>query len=262
MSTSKLFSKANYLNKTIQYLRDVNIREYDIQDAGFSLIKFHNLLSEDEIKRLENLPKVFRHKEIGIMRGSRKGFSKDLSDAMRVAVELFLVENEIETSELLAIKNDAVFIVSNKHIKKTKHHGATFVNKESYTSYLYINGVEYYYNSFLDKMDIKGLNKKVVATHSSCLLNFIKNILHYNEIMVDTDDVIESLAEFRSDYIELKLEKNFYRHLSHDNGFTLKSLRGQRTQYVLSSISDSDKSDLDITYNYMHIILPIISIFI
>ena len=36
--------KTNYLNKDIQYLKNIQISEYDIKSAGFSVIKFQKLL--------------------------------------------------------------------------------------------------------------------------------------------------------------------------------------------------------------------------
>ena len=45
-------NRSNWFNPNIQYLFDEEIIEYDIRDAGFSLIRQYKLLSPDKIQEL------------------------------------------------------------------------------------------------------------------------------------------------------------------------------------------------------------------
>ena len=50
-------SKSIWKNPNIEYLFNDDIIEYDIKDAGFSLIKQHRLLPDETIRNLEKLGK-------------------------------------------------------------------------------------------------------------------------------------------------------------------------------------------------------------
>lgn len=257
----KWYRKANYHDRSIQRLRSVTIKEYDMKDAGFSLIRHHKLLPDNEIERLQAIPKALRHREIGIMRGARADFSKAMAECMRDTVEMFLIENDIQPKEILSIKNDAVFLIGKAKVKTTKVNGADFANKASYTSYMFINGVEYYYDSYTDRMDIKGLNGKVISAHEAHFLTFIKNLLHFGETM-DDEEIIAGLAEFRESYTKRELDLPYYRTLNGENCFYVNGLTGSNFRYGLPGVKEKQRDDLDITYNYAHVVLPIISMYI
>ena len=46
----ELYKRSIYLNRDIDYLFNSEIIEYDIQEAGFNIIKYFKLLSESEIE--------------------------------------------------------------------------------------------------------------------------------------------------------------------------------------------------------------------
>ena len=58
-------SKSTWLNPNIEYLFNDDIIEYDIHDAGFSLIQQYQLLPPEKIKELERIPKgIQRHIQV------------------------------------------------------------------------------------------------------------------------------------------------------------------------------------------------------
>ena len=56
-----------YINENDPFLFNTEIIEYDMKDAGFSLIKEYKLLDKKTIDRIEKLEKKRRHITIGKM---------------------------------------------------------------------------------------------------------------------------------------------------------------------------------------------------
>lgn len=253
-----VFSKANYLNKEISSLRNVTIREYDMQDAGMTFIREHKLLSPEEIAELEAMPKHARNIAVGMKRKTEKEFSKQLTALFRETVRDFLVLNEINPVDLLSIKNDAVFLIGNRAPKITVVNGAKFINKETYSSYFALSDCEFYYNGMTRKMDVKGLGKGVVMRHRPFMLAEIAKIIRANESN-ERSGMIRILRDFRERYLTYRLDLECYREMNNDSMFAIKD--GDRTFYVdsLSNQEEYFHENLDISFNYMKFIIPLIS---
>ena len=95
-------SKQVWINPNIQYLFDNEIIEYDMQDAGFSLIKQFKLLPDEKINELTKMGKgKERHIKIGKMQGEDKVFSKALSDKFADLRKIFISVNNLTDNEIL-----------------------------------------------------------------------------------------------------------------------------------------------------------------
>ena len=62
-----LWQKDLFINENIPYIFNREITEYDMSDAGFSLIQEFKLLPEKEIKELQKLGKQQRKVKIGLI---------------------------------------------------------------------------------------------------------------------------------------------------------------------------------------------------
>ena len=70
--------KSNWFNPKIEYLFNSLIYEYDMRNAGFSIIREFGLLPSSEILRLEKLEKSIQTIEIGKLMGNNKQFYSSL----------------------------------------------------------------------------------------------------------------------------------------------------------------------------------------
>ena len=81
----KLVEKTNYLNKGIQYLKSVDISEWDMHAAGFSVLKFRKLLPEDVLNEWEKLDKHTRTVKEGMLQKSRPDIAEAILTTLKLA---------------------------------------------------------------------------------------------------------------------------------------------------------------------------------
>lgn len=128
-------SKQLWLNPNIEYLFDDEIIEYDMRDAGFSLVKQYRLLPDETIRELTKLGKgEERHIAIGKLQGADKEFSKALSDKFTEIRKIFIAQNELNDDDIVSVKKDAIFTIGK--CSKLRFGSLIFTPKNTYTSYL------------------------------------------------------------------------------------------------------------------------------
>ena len=253
----KLYESHNYLNKNISSLK-LPIKEYDMKEAGFSLIKEFDLLPSNQIIQLSQYTKQIRTIEIGKLIENDSKLGRNLMECFIKARKKFFENNNLNDIDILSIKKDAIFV-----IKKTCHNlkfgdNIEFVMKNRYTSYYYFNKCEFYYSSINKKLDIKGVSYK-----NHPLFEEIKNIFHCNEIIKNEDIVYKKLQLFRNNYLNYKLPLECYRLLSPNNNYRFKTKKGMKFFDInVDDIEEDKKEELDISYNYLHFIQPLIEIII
>jgi hypothetical protein len=233
------------------------IREYDMSEAGFSLIKEYSLLPDKSIHYLEdNFDKPSRTKEIGKIMLKDKKLSKRLMDAFIKIRGLFFEANNIQDSNVLSIKKDAIFVIDKVCDVLEFGDNIVFKPKNRYSSYLYLNKCEFYYSVFNKRLDVKGLGNIM----DNPLLLDIEKIMRCNETM-NKNQIYKLLQELRNDYLNLDLEIETYREMNKENKFKLKQNMMEYNFYI-DSIDEDFLDKIDITYNYIHYILPLINILI
>lgn len=253
-----LFEKHNYLNKDILMLRK-SIREYDMSEAGFSLIKEYSLLPKKKINYLQNnFTKEERTKKIGKMMIYDSELAENLMECFIDIRRIFFEGNDISDNEVLSIKKDAIFVIGRTCDKLEFGDNIIFKPKNKYTSYFYLGNCEFYYSSYKNLLDVKGVSNK-----ENPLLDDIKNIIRYNEVM-DKNKIYKYLKEFRNDYLNLELELESYRELNSRNSFKLKNNFSGFNIYMDEDvkITEEQLEYLDISYNYNNFILPLINILV
>ncbi len=199
--------KATWVNPNIEYLFDQEIIEYDIRDAGFSLIKEYHLLPDSKIRELESLEKgIERHKAIGVLQKNSE-FSKSLLNKFAEIRKIFISMNHLSDDQIISVKKDAIFTIGQCDILRFGN--VTFVKKNVYSSYLRfrtINNLEIYYAE--DQFDIKGMSDRAINTHRLYMIDFLKKLIP----LIENQDLRSKrlMKIFIMEYKYSKLEPEYY----------------------------------------------------
>lgn len=248
---NELAIKDKYLNTDIDFLINSVIIEYDMKDAGLSIIKTYDLLDKDTIKSLTrineiSLPddpkygKLAANKKIGIMQINNPVLKEGLKTGFIEAREKFIILNNLDERNIIAIKKDAIFVtkkVENTNI--SKH--IIFREKNVYTGYLRINNIEIYYNNGV--MDIKQLGDAGIAAHEDYFIKFLK--LFFKKAESSTrEDTLKFLRLFIDKYKRLEVNSEYYREFKAGGKYVYKD-----------GVSDNinfrqNINELNIEYNY------------
>ena len=200
--------KSVWLNPNIEYLFNDEIIEYDIQDAGFSLIKQYKLLPDEKIKELILLGKgKERHIAVGLLQRDDKEFTKRLMDKFAEIRKIFLAVNNLTDENIISVKKDAIF--TTKYCPKTKFNDIIFAEKHHYTSYIRfpnINNLELYYST--KGIDVKGMNDHAVNRHRLYMMEFIRKYI--NMIESKNPRVRRYVMNFIMQYKSLELDEAYY----------------------------------------------------
>jgi hypothetical protein len=251
---SSLYERHNYLNKDIEYMVSQEIIEYDMKSAGFNLIKKFKLLEPEKIEYLETLTKKEQTIRIGLYQREDRTLVKRMNEKFVEARKWFFENNGITDDDVLSIKKDA--ILTTKRCFNTEFDNVTFVEKNEYTSYYYLNKYEFYYNK--DGLDVKGIGEEQLELHREYMLDFLYNFFKMNEIS-KKKQVIQLIKEFAYYYKNRELNINYYRELNVQSLFQINNrLFGDRVGVMYTNRDE----DLDITFNYMAYVVPLLSILI
>ena len=108
---SELWKLVNY-NADIDYLIGSFIREYDIAKANINILLWKGLISIDQYNFLYNAYRMTRQITIGKMRASNPELGTALDAGVLEVKKLFFEANDIQDHEVLAIKNDAIYLIN------------------------------------------------------------------------------------------------------------------------------------------------------
>lgn len=248
-----LYEKHNYLNKDIEYLINQEITEYDIKSAGFNLIKKYKLLDQKKIQHLESLDKKRRQITIGLYQKDNKEFKESLNEKFVEIRKMFFEANDIKDDEVLSIKKDA--IVTLKKCFNTTFDNIEFVDKNVYSSYFYINKFEFYVND--KRLDLKGISDEKLKLHEPYMIDFLYKIFRLLEMNTNKKYIIDNLREFISFYKDKRLHIGYYRELNKDSLYKLD--KEFLNDYIGVEYTKTLEG-IDISYNYLRIIIPIVNI--
>ena len=254
---SQLYSRSGYLNRDIDYLLNTDIREYDLKSAGLSLIKQFKLLPQNDIAYLDKMEKVPRNKQIGMLQ-KNKDFAKQLLDCFSEARRMFFEANDIQDSDILTIKKDAIFVISKVCHNNVFGH-LDFRVKNQYLGYMFLNKKEFYYTDSDTDLDVKGLGSDVLYYHGDYMLDFMKDVFTMS-IYSPRESLISYITKFVSDYRNRRLAYGYYRNLDVGNFYTV--IDDDVGRMNILNVDDDEDVNLDITYNYFNYILPIANIYI
>ena len=233
------------------------ITEYDIKKANISLMRYYNLYPSEKLQALERLTKLQREVAVGLLQRDDKEFSKLLMKAFDDIVREFIFSNGLSEDDIISIKKDAVFVI-NHPIEKSKFGDSVeFVKKNTYQDYLRIPGYEFYFKAN-GNIDIKGINSDRFKKSTDGILNFVNEVMEFYKDN-NNSTLCMYLADFVREYKKKELPFEYYRELNSQAEFRI--IDGE---YVITT-DDMDESyigQLDISYNYVNLVLPILRIFV
>lgn len=249
-----LYKKHNYLDKNINFLCSQEIYEYDLKSAGFNILKYFKLVDDVRIHDLELSSKKQRQIKIGLLTRNDKELMKALNEGFENARKLFFEANNIKNEDILAIKKDAIFTL--KPCVNVEFDNLFFDIKNYYSSYFYINKMEFYYNSKRG-IDMKGIGDKQ-QLHKEYMLDFIA---YFAKLMETSkrEIVIKFLKEFIRYYKNKNLDIGYYRELNTLSAYKSTITMLDETLYFNQAL---DYEQLDISYNYLNYIIPIMQLLI
>lgn len=248
---SNLYKHHNYLNKYSELMVGSEIYEYDISSAGFNLLKKNKLISEEKINKLEMHNKKIRQIMIGLMCRKDKELKAALNDAFIDIRREFFEANDIKDNEVLSIKKDAIFVL--RPCYETQFENVEFKKKNIYSSYIYIDKKEIYYNK--ETVHVKGINDEKVKLHEEYMCDLIGTCLHLLESM-NEKKLKQLLVEFSNLYKNRQLPVEYYREFDRNSFYRYKD----DGRIVFEDIGDINM--IDISYNYLNIIIPLQNILI
>lgn len=250
----ELYEKHNYTNKIIEYLVSREIVEYDIQEAGFNIVKRYKLLSEYKINQLEQLSKKERHISLGYIQRYDTDFRDQLNNKFVEVRKLFFEANNINPDDVLSIKKDAIFMLKRCHC--TEFDNILFREKNIYTSYYYLNKKEMYVNN--NTLDIKGISDEKLKLHENYMIDLLFKLFKMVELS-SKRQLINNLKEVSYFYKNKKLHIGYYRELNSDSLYRLKMIMPGTKEFIGVQYTDNI-DNIEIEYNYMKYIVPIINL--
>ncbi len=251
---NNLLKTPNY-SMNVDYIISGYIREYDISKANINILYKYGVLSKEKYEYYLTADRMVRQIDIGLMQRD-SNISTILKNGIMEAKRMFFEANNIDESDVLTIHNDAIFLI-NKIPTITKFDNIEFINKNIYTSYYKLGGLEIYYfydpiNS-IENIDIKGINDDKLKIHENYFLEFLKVVFSsaQTEGIKDTLDVI---ITFYQQYINKELEIGYYRNFDSESVFYLNTGISNYSVFRAYTLEEHNKYDLDISCNLQLII--------
>ena len=233
-----------------------DITEYDIKHANTSLMRYYKIYPSEKLDAIDKMPKIRREYTIGMLCRKDKTINKKLAKSFDDMMMKFLETNDLTEDDLISIKKDAAFVI-NRKVKERIFDCVEFAIKNSYCAYIKIPHYEFYIKK--DKsVDVKGIgDKDALELHKNGILEFVNNVIELYAKQ-DTEELSRYLHEFVEVYKNRELPFEYYREFNSQSAFITHDEMGGTV--VLDELDDSMISDIDITFNYVNVIMPIIRV--
>ncbi len=249
--SSTLYKHDSYLDRNSELIIGSPIYEYDMSSAGYNICKYYKLLPDDKIDYLESLSKRQRQIELGLIQKKDKEFKTTLKEGFKNARKMLFESNDLSDNDILSIKKDAIFTL--KPCKYTEFDNIIFGNKNTYTSFMLLRNIQLFYNK--DRVDVKGIHDDKVKLHRDGILQIIYQTMNQLESMN-----IERLKSLICDVCEIykakELPIEYYREFNANSCYRYNIDDG----ILFDDIGDIDM--IDISYNYMNVMMMMVNILI
>lgn len=247
---NNLYQQTNYMTD-VDYLISTYIREYDISKANINILYKYGVINKQQYDTYNIMNRNARQISIGLLLRDNPQVNDILKNGIMEAKRMLFEANNIQEEDVLCIKNDAVFII-NKIPTITKFDNIEFSLKNVYTSFYKLGETELYYFFDLvsnnEKLDVKGINDMKLLLHEEFFIEFLK-VTFNSAQCYPIQDTIDIVTTFYTKYIQLQLECGYYREFNNQSMFRLKDISNYYSSYGLESITEEQKTNLDITYN-------------
>lgn len=213
------------------YCFNTIITEYDIQSAGLSILKSRNLLSPQQISELENMPKTNRNIAIGMLIRDNPSYQQILKNAFIECRKRFITENELNESDIICIKKDAIF--TTRRCDRLEFDGIVFRDKTKWRSYMKLGSIEFFYKN-THNYQVLNLGTVAIDFHKE---GWIKTIIGVMDKISNADrSVKQNINGLVMGYKEKTLPDRFY------------------------NVFKSNPVDVDPMYNFKNVLIPLMQI--
>ena len=237
----------NYL-APYPYLIAHDIYEYDIQKANINVLLYMGLIDKQYYDKLLSMDRMDRQIEIGYLQRYTPGLADKLSEGIKEFRHKFIRTNNLADNDILAIKNDALFIID-KIPKYTEFDNIHFIQKNKYSSYIKLLNFEIYFASSVVNgtmtIDVKGIADDKIPLHENGILGFIATVLFLVE-SGDLDSALSYFNEIYEGYLLRKLNVDYYREFNERSQYLLTV---NSNFYYIDRCREADKYSLNISYN-------------
>lgn len=246
---SELYNNQNY-SKGLDYYSGY-IVEYDMSKANINALLSRGIINKELYDKLYNANKQYREVYIGNMIKNNENIYKEIQAGIIEAKKLFVEANNIIDEEIFSIRNDAIYILSDRQMKQ-KFDNYYFVKKNIYTFFFrFYNNKEWYYRfdqlSNNDIIDIKGINNESLLYHQGFFLKFLADV-SYSIQRSSIEDTLELVNDFYEDYINRRLDIRYYREFNNMSEYRITFARFNRS-YIIPELGSADLKNIDINFN-------------
>lgn len=246
-------------NKLKVFEIDSEIVEWDIKSANLSICKEYKLLTDKQISQIASMPKDKRVRTVGLLERSSKKFANALEEHFDIVVNQFIEQNGLnKDQDIICIKKDAVFVINKNITHPNVGDHVHFIRKNVYDAFMRLDRFEFYVND--DTVDVKGLQEQQ-CLHENGICHLIKDTIRTaSECKMNAVIMNEYLSEMVNLYKRHELAIDYYREFNSTSSYRVTDQDG--CEFVFNDISeeyiDEKGYTLDISYNYINIILPLI----
>ena len=249
---SKLWDKSRYSSR-IEYILDNIIREFDISKANISVLRDANVLSEEQYQYYLNAPRMERQIAIGKLQGSNTAVSEILKSGITNARRVFLESNNVQDSEVLYIRNDAIAVIGSRWISQLQvSDHVAFRESAHYTAFYKFNTIDmlYLYDAIKNEehLDLKGLGDEAISLHKDFMIDFLCE-LFYTAQTRGVEEALQILDNVHSQYINMQMPIGYYREFNSKAGFKLHDDMSMCRYLYLKYATEYDKRYIDIGFN-------------
>jgi hypothetical protein len=241
-----LWYKDNYCSG-LQYSIGKYITEYDIEKANISVLYAMGVLDKPTYDMLYKADKQYREVYIGKMQRKDPFISQKKAEGIRWYRKKFIEDNNIPDNRILAIKNDAIYVIGEPCNKRQFDDLINFRIANVYTVFAKVGKLELYYGfdpiNGTERIDVKGINDAKLELHREYM---IICSLFYNLQTCNDEKAINEQSEILEKYLTRCLPAGFYREFNADSMFRINT---RFSTFQLHMIGDEDVGMVDISCN-------------
>ena len=145
-----------------------------------------------------------------------------------------------------------MFLINCYNVNGQVSDNLLFRPKNTYSSYMYINRKEFYFTSKTRQLDTKGFSEEVRNKQADYIFKDFSKFMLLSE-KGDEKKLMDALALYQTMYLNKELPVETYRNL--DTG-----MFEYGGQFEMDTIDEDYIEDVDVSYNYMTYVLPMIQI--
>ena len=235
-------------NRDYPFIHNNEIIEWDIKSANTSLMRYYNLQPNKVIDKLASMSKSQREISVGKLMKKDKEFAKALEESFNKIIQEFMDTNNLTWDDIVSVKKDAVFVKNHK-ITHSDFGAVHFIAKNQYQHVLLLPKYEIYLSQ--SKIDVKGIPDEKLPLHEDGMIDFIRSSM---EIASEYNKLQSFFKEYVTAYKRKELDFDAYREFNSDSLFRI----GGEFPMLSDSMIEDDIDVLDISYNYINVIIPTI----